>query len=99
LKKIIFFILVSTSLFAQNGWYLGNTCESIKKFKMRSPLDLISNYSCTPNQNKYLEEASDSGLLSFDCTHSELKGYMNLVFGKENCLDIKKLTAKRMERK
>jgi len=98
LKKIIFFILVSTSLFAQSDWYLGNTCESIKEFKMRSPLDLVSKYGCKPNKNKYLEEASDIGLLSFDCTHSELKGYMNLIFGKENCLEIKKLTEKRMER-
>lgn len=90
-------LFLSSSLFAQSGWYIGTTCESIKEFQMKSPLDLISNYGCQPNKSKNLEVAADMGLLSFDCTKSDLKGYMNLIFGKENCLQIKAMTDKKIK--
>ena len=85
-------LLVSTTLFSQSGWYLGNTCESIKEFGMKSPLDLISQYHCKPNHGEYIEIAADNGLLAFDCTKSDLKGYMNLIFGKERCILIRNKT-------
>ncbi len=95
MKKIIYILLLTSSLFAQDGWYLGNTCESIKKFNMKTPLDLISIYKCKPNIGKHIEVSADNGLLSFDCTNSELSGYMNLIYGKKRCLVIQKATNKR----
>ena len=92
MKKIIYILLLTSSLFAQDGWYLGNTCESIKKFNMKTPLDLISIYKCKPNIGKHIEISADNGLLSFDCTNSELSGYMNLIYGKERCLVIQQAT-------
>ena len=93
MKKLSLLILfISTSLLAEDGWYLGNTCESIKKFNMKSSLDLISQYYCKPSQGKYIEVSADNGLLAFDCTKSDLKGYMNLIFGKERCILIRNKT-------
>ena len=95
MNKLFLTILLTSSLFAQDGWYLGNTCESIKKFDMKTPLDLISIYKCKPNIGKNIEVSADNGLLSFDCTNSELSGYMNLIHGKERCLIIQQATNKR----
>ena len=95
--KVLFTILLTSSLFAQDGWYLGNTCESIKEFQMKSPLDLISEWGCKPNIGNHIEVSADNGLLAFDCTNSELSGYMNLIFGKERCLSIKQATEKRIK--
>ena len=66
---------------------------------MKSPLDLISEYGCKPNIGKHIEVSAEMGLLAFDCRESDLKGYMNLIFGKENCLKIKKATEKRIKDK
>jgi len=96
MHKLLFTIsLLTTSLFSQDGWYLGNTCESIKEFQMKTPLDLISVYKCKPNIGKHIEVSADNGLLAFDCRGSELSGYMNLVFGKERCIAIKEATDRR----
>ncbi|NOR57625.1 MAG: hypothetical protein GQ474_03785 [Sulfurimonas sp.] len=93
-KILITISLITSSLLAQDGWYLGNTCESIKEFDMKTPLDLISVYKCKPNVGNHIEVSADNGLLAFDCTNSDLKGYMNLVFSKERCLIIKQATSK-----
>ena len=95
IKIFLTVFLLTLSLFAQDGWYLGNTCESIKKFDMKTPLDLISVYGCKPNIGNNIEVSADNGLLAFDCTNSNLKGYMNIVFGKERCLIIQQATEKR----
>ena len=94
-KILLTILLMLSSLFAQEGWYLGNTCQSIKEFQMKTPLDLISVYKCKPNIGKHLEVSADNGLLAFDCRDSELSGYMNLVFGKERCIAIKEATDRR----
>lgn len=99
LKKIGLTLLFSLSLFGESGWYLGNTCESIKEFHMKTPLDFISEYGCKPNVGNNIEVSAEMGLLAFDCRNTDLKGYMNLVFGKENCLKIKNSTEKRMDNK
>jgi len=98
-KAILIFTLTVSPILAESGWYLANTCESIKEFKMESPLDFISEYRCKPNNGKGIEVSSDLGMLSFDCTNSELSGYMNVVFGKERCLLVKKTTEKRIKNK
>ncbi|NOR57628.1 MAG: hypothetical protein GQ474_03800 [Sulfurimonas sp.] len=98
-KLLLTISLLTTSLFAQDGWYLGNTCESIKEFQMKTPLDLISVYKCKPNVGNHIEVSADSGLLAFDCTSSELNGYMNLVFGKERCVLIKQATKNKIKGK
>ena len=93
--KFLLTILFTSSLFAQDGWYLGNTCESIKKFGMKTPLDLISVYRCKPNISNNIEVSADDGLLAFDCTNSDLKGYINVAFSKERCLVIQQATNKK----
>ena len=98
-KYILILILSYSTLLAQTGWYLGNTCESIKEFDMKSPLDLISVYNCKPNNAKHVEVSADMGLLAFDCTNSDLSGYMNLIFGKQRCLKIQDLTNKKINAK
>ena len=95
---ILVVLLFLTTLSAKNGWYLGNTCESIKRFQMKSPLDLISEWGCKPYTTNNTEVSADMGLLSFDCRNTDLNGYMNLIFGKERCILVKNTTEKRIKK-
>jgi len=98
LNKTLLTILLVSSLSAESGWYLGNTCESIKEFQMKSPLDLISEWGCKPYTTNNTEVSADMGLLAFDCRNTDLNGYMNLIFGKERCILVKDATEKKMRK-
>jgi len=95
--KIGLIFLLSLSLYGESGWYFGDNCESIKNYSLQTPLQMISEYGCKTNINKHTESSADLGMLSFDCSDTDLKGYVNLIFGKERCLLVKKTTEERMK--
>lgn len=97
MKKLLLILITSLSLFAESGWYFGDNCESIKNYQLKTPLQLISEYGCKPNIIKSTESSSDLGLLAFDCSNTDLKGYVNLIFGKQRCLLVKKTSEERMK--
>jgi hypothetical protein len=95
MKNIILILITSLTLYGESGWYFSDNCESIKKYSLQTPLQLISEYGCKPNMNKNTESSADMGMLAFDCSKTDLKGYMNVIFTKERCLQLKKHMEKR----
>ena len=75
--------------FANTGWFFGDNCEPIKSYSMKTPLELISEYGCKPNMIKSTESSADMGMLALDCSESDLKGYVNVIFTKERCVQLK----------
>jgi hypothetical protein len=82
-------LLSPLPVFAGSGWYFGDNCESIKSYSLKTPLELISEYGCKPNMSKSTETSADMGMLAFDCSKTDLKGYVNLIFTKERCIQLK----------
>jgi len=91
MKKLLLISLSTLCLYAESGWYFGDNCESIKNYQLQTPLQLISEYGCTPNITKHTESSANLGLLAFDCSGTDLKGYVNLIFGKQRCLQLQKI--------
>jgi len=58
---------------------------------------MISEYGCKLNITSKTESSSDLGLLAFDCSDTDLKGYVNFIFGKQRCLLVKNTTEVRMK--
>lgn len=86
MKKIIIILLTTLSLFGNDGWYFSDNCESIKNYSMVTPLQLMSEYGCKPTINKSTESSADMGMLAFDCSKTDLKGYINVIYTKERCV-------------
>ena len=77
-------------VYANDGWYFEDNCESIKSYQMATPLQLISEYGCKPNINKNTASSADMGMLAFDCSQSDLKGYINLIYTNKRCEQLRK---------
>jgi|SaaInl8_120m_RNA_FD_contig_21_3302413_length_706_multi_8_in_0_out_0_1 hypothetical protein len=87
MKKLFIALLfaVTASAYGGDGWYFADNCESIKRYQMVTPLQLMSEYGCKPTINKSTESSAEMGMLAFDCSQSDLKGYINLVYTKNRC--------------
>jgi hypothetical protein len=94
MKRVFSILIVPFLLYAESGWYFGDNCESIKNYSLTTPLELISEYGCKPNMTEHTQSAAEMGLLAFDCSETDLQGYVNLIFGKERCLMVLKATKK-----
>jgi hypothetical protein len=86
LKKTIISLFFTLSLFGDNGWYFSDNCESIKNYQLQTPLQLMSEYGCKPIMDRHTEGSADMGMLAFDCSKTDLKGYINVIYTKERCV-------------
>lgn len=43
----------------------------------------MSEYGCKPIMDRHTEGSADMGMLAFDCSKTDLKGYINVIYTKE----------------